>query len=96
MSNNLPGSDKSDLPYFVATYKGRAVAIKRDASYEATIKLVQKSIPKLRSIDTQDIFISTTLADYGDALIQISEDIWPEIVHSIKTVEITRDEPDEA
>ncbi|KAG8762342.1 hypothetical protein FRC12_009092 [Ceratobasidium sp. 428] len=84
--------DKSDLPYYVATYKGRAVAIKRDKNYEATIKLIQKSIPKLRSIDVQNIFVSTVLGDYGDALIQISEEIWPDVFENIKMVEITLDD----
>ncbi|KAG9075779.1 hypothetical protein FRC06_009891, partial [Ceratobasidium sp. 370] len=54
-----------------------------------TIEIVQKSIPKLRSADTQDIFISTALSDYGGALVQISEEIWPDVVSRVKTVEIT-------
>ncbi|KAG9078031.1 hypothetical protein FRC06_008563, partial [Ceratobasidium sp. 370] len=74
-------------------FRGRSVAIKRDADYQNTIKLVQKSIAKLRGVDAQDILISTTLADYGDALVQISEEIWPEVVGEVRTVEITLDDP---
>ncbi|KAG9121643.1 hypothetical protein FRC07_002332 [Ceratobasidium sp. 392] len=88
MSNNLASTDKSNLPYYVATFRGRSVAIKRDTDYQNTIKLVQKSIPKLRAADSRDIFISTSLSDYGDAMVQISEEIWPDIVSSVKTVEI--------
>ncbi|KAG9080129.1 hypothetical protein FRC06_007049, partial [Ceratobasidium sp. 370] len=96
MSNNQTHSDTSNLPYYVATYKGRSVAIKRDADYQTTIKLVQKSIPKLRPADSQDIFLSTTLVDYGDALVQISEEIWPDIVGDVKSVEITLESDDRA
>ncbi|KAG8739558.1 hypothetical protein FRC10_005447 [Ceratobasidium sp. 414] len=95
MSNNLASADPSSLPYYVATYKGRSVAIKRDTKYETTIKLVQKSIPKLRTADIQDIFISTTLSDYGGALVQLSEEIWPDVVSHVKTVEITLEGDDD-
>ncbi|KAG9123099.1 hypothetical protein FRC07_000235, partial [Ceratobasidium sp. 392] len=89
MSNNLASADPPSRPYYVATYQGRAVAIKRDANYENTIKLLQKSIPKLRSADIRDIFISTTIPGYGDTLVQISEDIWPDFVDQVKDVEVT-------
>ncbi|KAG8739556.1 hypothetical protein FRC10_005445 [Ceratobasidium sp. 414] len=95
MSNNLASADPSILPYYVATYKGRSVAIKRDAKYETTINLVQKSIPKLRTADIQDIFISTTLSDYGGALVQLSEEIWPDVVSYVRTVEITLEGDDD-
>ncbi|KAG8739554.1 hypothetical protein FRC10_005443, partial [Ceratobasidium sp. 414] len=74
MSNNQVHLEATALPYFVARYEGRAVAMKRDASY-------------------QNIFISTTLTDYGDTTVQISEGIWPDLVHQLKTVEITVDLP---
>ncbi|KAG8736158.1 hypothetical protein FRC10_009642 [Ceratobasidium sp. 414] len=96
MANNQAHPDSSNLPYYVATYKGRSVAIKRDADYQNTIKLVQKSIPKLRPADTQDIFMSTTLVNYGDALVQISEEIWPDVVGDVKSVEITLENDDRA
>ncbi|KAG8705826.1 hypothetical protein FRC09_002741 [Ceratobasidium sp. 395] len=89
MSNNFNHQDAPSTPYYVAKYQGRAVGIKRDENYEATIKLLQKSILKLRSADIQDIFISTTLPEYGDALVQISEDIWPDFVGRVKDVEVT-------
>ncbi|KAG8716391.1 hypothetical protein FRC08_009524 [Ceratobasidium sp. 394] len=96
MSNNQTHPDASNLPYYVATYKSRSVAIKRDPDYQTTIKLVQKSIPKLRPANVEDIFISTTLANYGDALVQVSEEIWPDIVGDVKTVEITLESDDHA
>ncbi|KAG8736600.1 hypothetical protein FRC10_009135 [Ceratobasidium sp. 414] len=89
MSNNLNNPDALTRPYYIATHKGRQAAIKRDADYQATIKLVQKSIPNLRSASVQDIFISTTLEDCGDGLILIGEEIWPEIVDHVKNVEVT-------
>ncbi|QRV96110.1 polyubiquitin-C [Ceratobasidium sp. AG-Ba] len=88
MSNNVNPPGSTPLPYYVASYQGRTVAIKRDPDYQATIKLVQKSIAKLRSVDSQDIIISTTLADYGNAVVQISEEIWPDVVGGVKIVEI--------
>ncbi|KAG8739555.1 hypothetical protein FRC10_005444 [Ceratobasidium sp. 414] len=107
MSNNLTSADPSILPYYVATYKDRSVAIKRDANYEVsrsngttdtsntTIKLVQKSIAKLRGANAQDILISTTLSDYGGALVQISEEIWPDVVSHVKTVEVALEGDDD-
>ncbi|KAG8733328.1 hypothetical protein FRC12_018923 [Ceratobasidium sp. 428] len=95
MSNNLLHPDTSNLPYYVATYKGRSVAIKRDPDYQNTIKLVQKSVPKLRSVDGRDVFLSTTLENYGGALVQISEEIWPDIVDQVKVVEVVLEGGDE-
>ncbi|KAG8702538.1 hypothetical protein FRC09_004680 [Ceratobasidium sp. 395] len=95
MSNNLLHPDTSNLPYYVASYKGRSVAIKRDPDYQNTIKLVQKSIPKLRSIDARDVFLSTALENYGGALVQISEEIWPDIVDQVKVVEVVLEGDDE-
>ncbi|KAG8767528.1 hypothetical protein FRC12_006197 [Ceratobasidium sp. 428] len=95
MSNNFNHPDTISPSYYVAKYQGRAVAIKRNESYEATITLLQKLIPKLRSVNTQDIFISTTLPGYGDTLVQIGEDMWPELVGQVKDVEITMEDPDD-
>ncbi|KAG8796268.1 hypothetical protein FRC12_001373 [Ceratobasidium sp. 428] len=60
----------------------------------STIKLVQKSIPKLRSVDGRDVFLSTALENYGGALVQISEEIWPDIVDQVKVVEIVMEAED--
>ncbi|KAG8749553.1 hypothetical protein FRC12_013365 [Ceratobasidium sp. 428] len=60
-----------------------------------TIKLVQKSIPKLRSTDLQDIFLFTILEHYGGALVQISEEMWPDIVDYVKTVEVNLESDDD-
>ncbi|KAG9124009.1 hypothetical protein FRC07_013205 [Ceratobasidium sp. 392] len=87
MSNNRLHPDTSDPPYYVATYKTRSVAIKRDSDYQSTIRLVQKSIPKLRSADAKDIFLFTMLEDYGGALVQISEEIWPDVISRVKTID---------
>ncbi|KAG8739949.1 hypothetical protein FRC10_004976 [Ceratobasidium sp. 414] len=96
MSNNIANPDAPNLPYYVATFQGRSVAIKRDADYQNTIKLVQKSIAKLRCVDAQDILISTALTDYGGSVVQISEEIWPDVVGDVRTVEITLDDPTDA
>ncbi|KAG9080592.1 hypothetical protein FRC06_006386 [Ceratobasidium sp. 370] len=96
MSNNIANADTPSLPYYVATYKSRSVAIKRDADYQSTIKLVQKSIPKLRLADVENIFISTKLADFGNAPVQISEEIWSDMVTHLKTVEITLEDQTDA
>ncbi|KAG9118448.1 hypothetical protein FRC07_007043, partial [Ceratobasidium sp. 392] len=92
MPDDLAGPHTPSPPYFVATYKGRAAAIKRDSSYENTIKTIQKTIHKLRSADHESICVSTTLPEYGDTLVQISEEMWPEVVGLIKAVEVTLEE----
>jgi hypothetical protein len=56
------------------------------------MKLVQKSIPRLRSAKIEDIFISTTLAEYDDLMVQISEETWGDVVDRVKAVEVTLDE----
>ncbi|KAG8705100.1 hypothetical protein FRC09_003159 [Ceratobasidium sp. 395] len=86
----------SNTPYYVATYKGRTVAIKRDSNYDTTIKIIQNAIHKLRSVDPSDICLSTTLPEYGDTLIQISKEMWPDIVGLIKNVEVTLEELSDA
>ncbi|QRV96104.1 ubiquitin family protein [Ceratobasidium sp. AG-Ba] len=89
MSNNLNNLGPAPPPYYLANYQGQVVAIKRDPDYQATIKLIQKYITSLRSADRQDIVISTSFAVYGDVLAQISEEIWPDIVGHVESVEIT-------
>ncbi|KAG8762345.1 hypothetical protein FRC12_009095 [Ceratobasidium sp. 428] len=93
MSNNPAQSNASMLPYIIAKFEGRAIAIKRDADYQETLKIVQSSIPKLRSIEIQDIFMVATLPDYSDTPIQLTEGIWPDLASNLKTVEITVDYP---
>ncbi|KAG8762343.1 hypothetical protein FRC12_009093 [Ceratobasidium sp. 428] len=88
MSGSSTHTDKPTSPYYVAIYKGHSVAIRRDADYEATIKLVQNAIPKLRTVDPHDVFISTILPDYGDLSVQISKDIWSDVVEHIKNADI--------
>ncbi|KAG8723977.1 hypothetical protein FRC09_000874 [Ceratobasidium sp. 395] len=61
---------------------------------QATIRLIQKSIPHLRSANIQDIFLLTTLPEYGDALVQIGENIWPDLIERVKSVEVRLEEPD--
>ncbi|KAG9075688.1 hypothetical protein FRC06_009950, partial [Ceratobasidium sp. 370] len=64
---------------------------------QTTIKLVQKSIPNLRSANLQDIFISTTFADNDDRLVLVSEEIWPEVSGHVKNIEVTlEDQPTDA
>ncbi|KAG8695887.1 hypothetical protein FRC08_007501 [Ceratobasidium sp. 394] len=89
MSDTLTSTDTPKPSYYVATYKDRSAVIKRDADYQTTIKLVQKSIPNLRSANVQDIFISAALVDCGDGLLLISEEIWPEVVDNVKAIEVT-------
>jgi hypothetical protein len=60
---------------------------------QTTIKLVQKSIPSLRSFEMQNIFISTTLAEYDGLLVQISEETWPDVVGRVKEIEVTLEDP---
>ncbi|QRV81669.1 hypothetical protein RhiJN_09684 [Ceratobasidium sp. AG-Ba] len=88
MSNNVNSPAPTALPYYLARYRGRIVALERDSDYQGTIKRIQKSIAKLRSADTQDVIIFTTFADYDNVLAQVSEDIWPKISDSVKTIEI--------
>jgi hypothetical protein len=60
---------------------------------QTTMKLVQNSIPLLRSSEIQNIFISTTLAEYDELLVQISEETWPDVVGRVKEIEVTLEEP---
>jgi hypothetical protein len=59
---------------------------------QATIKLIRKSIPQLRSAKIEDIFMFTTLAEYDDLLVQISEETWPDVIGRIKEIEVTLEE----
>ncbi|KAG9120687.1 hypothetical protein FRC07_003721 [Ceratobasidium sp. 392] len=93
MSNNQAHVGTSALPYIVAKFEGHAIAIKRDADYQAILKALQQYIPKLRSVGTHNIFISATLAEYGDTLVQISGEIWPELVNTLNSIEITTTDP---
>ncbi|KAG9123096.1 hypothetical protein FRC07_000232 [Ceratobasidium sp. 392] len=86
MSNNQTIRDAVAPPYYIATYEGRTIGVKRDDNYE-------KSIPKLRSANIQDIFVSSTLPEYGDTLVQIGEEMWPDVIDLIKNVNVTYEAP---
>ncbi|KAG8780302.1 hypothetical protein FRC12_023219 [Ceratobasidium sp. 428] len=88
MLNDMTNIDQPSLPYYIAKYQGRLIAIKRDADYQTTVKLIQKTIAKLRSADAQDVIIATKLSDCDGELVEISEEVWPEVVHGISTVEL--------
>ncbi|QRV81675.1 ubiquitin-like Rad60 SUMO-like protein [Ceratobasidium sp. AG-Ba] len=76
-------------PYYVATYQGRSVTIKRDPSYETTINLLKKSFTSLMTPGPETIRILTKMQDYGGLMTEISEDTWPDIVDSLKLVQIS-------
>lgn len=61
--------------------------------YQATINLIKRSYSLLRSADTQDLHISTTLPEYDGLEIEISEETWLDVVSGVKAIEITLDNP---
>ncbi|QRV81667.1 ubiquitin family protein [Ceratobasidium sp. AG-Ba] len=88
MSNNSNGAAQKSLPYFLANYQGRSVAIKRDADYQAGGLTHNTDPSALRIADPQDVTLSTLFSDYGDIEAQISEEIWSDVVSDVKTIEI--------
>ncbi|KAF8594943.1 hypothetical protein BDV93DRAFT_528990 [Ceratobasidium sp. AG-I] len=64
---NNKGSHNNPLSFYVASYDGRNVAIKRDADYQNTINLIKKSYSTLRSAKPQNIHISTTLPEQNQS-----------------------------
>lgn len=112
MSNNLTRVDPppgAPLPYFVATFDGQKVTVKRDALHEVrtwtlqyadqyqpsskqnTIISLQRSFAALRTANLLDIHIHAKLEKYGDSLVQISEETWPDLVSGLKDVYVTLD-----
>jgi hypothetical protein len=47
-------------------------------------------------VKIEDIFISTTLAEYDDLLVPITEETWSHIVDRVRLIEVTLEEPDDS
>ncbi|QRV96114.1 ubiquitin-like Rad60 SUMO-like protein [Ceratobasidium sp. AG-Ba] len=56
---------------------------------KATINLLKKSFTSLNTPGPETIRILTKMQDYGGLMTEISEDTWPDIVDSLKLVQIS-------
>ncbi|QRV96101.1 ubiquitin family protein [Ceratobasidium sp. AG-Ba] len=89
MSNSADNAEAAYLPYYVARYKGRTVVIKRDPDYQATIQLIQDSKLSIPPTESHKIVLSASFAFYGNIRAQVSEEMWPDVVKDVKTLEVT-------
>ncbi|KAF8603244.1 hypothetical protein BDV93DRAFT_544910 [Ceratobasidium sp. AG-I] len=76
------------LPFIVAEYQGRKVAVRRSNNYEVTVAAVKKAFRTLRTTAPQDITICSRLEERGNDLVQITDKLWSELSPSLTHVTI--------
>lgn len=60
---------------------------------KATISAVKKSFKVLHSTDSEEIMICTRLKESNNDMVQITEDLWPDLVPGLTQVTIMVDAP---
>ncbi|KAG9094195.1 hypothetical protein FS749_012958 [Ceratobasidium sp. UAMH 11750] len=73
-------------PIIAARYKGRTVAIKRRSNHVEIQLSIRQYLEIPQSIDERRIRLSATLKDFGNALIEISAEAWPELFSELTIV----------
>ncbi|KLO11510.1 hypothetical protein SCHPADRAFT_905936 [Schizopora paradoxa] len=77
----------------VARYGERNVVIQRHTSYERLITSLKSTFPSLEPIANERIFVTTTLPDRGEEKIEITPDLWAELVPSLREIQVETREP---
>ncbi|KAG9101314.1 hypothetical protein FS749_008034 [Ceratobasidium sp. UAMH 11750] len=88
-------SNKETVPLIMVKYGRRTVVVRRRSNYEATISSVKEIFPTLRALDDQNIHLSAVLKEFGEHLVEISQDAWSELVSQLKTVKVSVDDQEE-
>ncbi|KAG8709247.1 hypothetical protein FRC08_018450 [Ceratobasidium sp. 394] len=89
-------SNKGTVPLIMVKYEGRSVVVRRRSDYEATIRSVKEVFPSLRTLDDQNIHLSAVLKEFGEDSVEISQDVWSDLVSQIKVVQVSVDDQKEA
>ncbi|QRV96065.1 ubiquitin family protein [Ceratobasidium sp. AG-Ba] len=90
-SQKPPSKSAENAKRFISVeYSGRKVAIRRSSSYYTTIELIKKAFLPLNSVSPQRISICAFVEELDDTL-EISEDIWNELLPDLKRVTVHLD-----
>ncbi|CAE6461000.1 unnamed protein product [Rhizoctonia solani] len=77
------------LPIFAAKYKDRAIAVLKNSDYHATITLARTAFQIPTAISDSQIRLSSRFDEFGDFWVELTSDVWNEIVHMLKVVEVS-------
>ncbi|KAL5637692.1 hypothetical protein ACGC1H_002082 [Rhizoctonia solani] len=84
--NNQPRA--SNPPAFlVAEHNGRKVTILRNPNYRETIASIKRNVNDLQTVPDHQVSVLAFLEEIGD-LVQITEDVWPELSSRLMTVRV--------
>jgi len=81
-----------NAPFIAAQYEGRKVTIRRNPDYHETIASVKKAFKVLRSTPADQILLSAQFLEYNDT-IEITEDMWAELVPRLMAVNVVLETP---
>ncbi|KAG8709246.1 hypothetical protein FRC08_018449 [Ceratobasidium sp. 394] len=87
-------SNQGPVSLIVVKYEGRMVAVRMTPNYEAMIKSVKEPFPSLQSLNDENIHLSASLPGFGKDWVEISRDLWPDMVSQLKTVRISVQGPE--
>ncbi|CAE7162323.1 unnamed protein product [Rhizoctonia solani] len=76
------------LPFFAAEYSGRRISIRRTVDYDETISSVQKAFPVLSKVSTQRISLAQVFPELGDGGVEVSRELWKDILPLVKTMQV--------
>ncbi|KAF8603246.1 hypothetical protein BDV93DRAFT_607059, partial [Ceratobasidium sp. AG-I] len=98
-SNNLGPHNPSGqstsyqpVPFFAAEYQGRKTTIRRNSNYHATVASIKKAFTELQLIPADRILLSSRFDGFDD-LIQVTEDMWAELVPRLMVVNVLLEIP---
>ncbi|CUA67943.1 Ubiquitin family protein [Rhizoctonia solani] len=73
--------------FLVAEYNGRKFTILRNLNYQEAIVSIKRNVRDLRTTPNHQISVLSLLEEVGD-YVQITEDVWPELLPRLMTIRI--------
>ncbi|KAF8597617.1 hypothetical protein BDV93DRAFT_527291 [Ceratobasidium sp. AG-I] len=93
LDTSEPGNRSGNLPFFATRFRGRAVAIRRNPDFDATVSSILHAFPALEKISPDSLVILARFDDFGDLDVQITRDLWEDVLPRLRIVDVSiRDE----
>ncbi|EUC55115.1 ubiquitin-like protein [Rhizoctonia solani AG-3 Rhs1AP] len=73
--------------FLVVEYNGRKVTTLRNPNYQETIASIKRNVHGLRTVPDDQVSVLALLEEVGD-YVQITEDVWPELLPRLMSVRV--------
>ncbi|KAF8597620.1 hypothetical protein BDV93DRAFT_562131 [Ceratobasidium sp. AG-I] len=82
-------SQRKTWPFVGANYEGHTVTVRRDLDYDSFVKSIQYAFGAISTCNPNQIRLSATFDGLGGVPVQITPDLWAELLPELQIVVVT-------